>query len=107
MSGDIIIMTYVRLLFKFLFAFLYMYIYTYTGLGACCSSLLIITHHHARYYPLMRTNAHENNYAPNSRPKLPPGAHTQPKFRPKFRTPKLHIVQKIGKNFIRAKFAEI
>jgi hypothetical protein len=54
----------------------------------------------------MRTNAHKTNYAPNPRPKLPPGAHTQPKFRSKFRTPKLHIVQKIGTKLYSGKIRE-
>jgi hypothetical protein len=78
----------------------------YNGLGTCCSSLLIIAHHQTRYYPPMRTNAHKTNYAPNPRPKLSHGAHTQPKFRTKFHTPKLHIVQEIGKKLYSGKIRE-
>jgi hypothetical protein len=54
----------------------------------------------------MHTNAHKTNYAPNPRPQLSPGAHTQPKFRPKSHTPKLHIVQEIGKKLYSGKIRE-
>jgi hypothetical protein len=65
----------------------------YIGLGTC-------------YYPPMRTNAHNTNYTPNSRPKLPLGTHTQSKFLPKSHTPKLHIVQAIGKKLYSGKIRE-